>query len=230
MFGHILVSFLLPYPKMNEDEKMSTTLEKLKGKTSEEILSIYGEKDKYPIDIVEIAKKAGIQLGSIDFTKLEKKDSFKDIVSKRGHILGAVTFDGEAINIIYHNALHDEDDDLEFKNLSDVDKKDKLLRRQRFTIAHEIAHCCLNIDEGEPHIEYRTDQKDYKSEKERNANIFAGELLMPKDSIEDLCGILNNKVSLSFLADIFKVSRHVMQARLEYLKKEGHLSELKVFI
>ena len=51
------------------------------------------------------------------------------------------------------------------------------LNRQRFTIAHEIAHCCLHNDALEiNHLELRTNNV---SLKERDANIFAGELQIP---------------------------------------------------
>lgn len=233
MLEFMIISFILPCQFAKGVISMSI-LEKLKGKTSEDILSTYGDKSKFPVDIVAIAQDIGIRLGSTDFTELEKKDSFKDIVKERGHILGAVTFKDDKLSIVYHNALHDKeetDDDSQFKNLSDVDKKDKIIRRQRFTIAHEIAHCCLHMnDDSVVHIEYRTDQTNYESPLEREANIFAGELLIPKDFLRDLCLILKNKVSLSYLADVFKVSKHVMEARLNYLiEEEGSLTGVEYY-
>ena len=223
MFEFFMVSILVP--KKKEGVYMNKILEKLDGKTSEEILTIYNEIDNIPVDIVKVAKEIGIKLGSIDFTELEKEEGFKKTVEEKGSILGAVFTSGENVNIFYNSRLYDDD---ELNNLSDADKKDKLLRRQRFTIAHEIAHCCLHAGTMQDyHIEYRTEQKDYTDEKERRANIFAGELLIPKKIIITLCAMLEDKISISFFADLFKVSRHVMEARLEYLQEIGEIGKIQ---
>lgn len=205
---------------------MCKILKELHGKTAMEILEKYGVKNEYPIDITGIAENIGIKLGSTDFTELEKKDSLREMVQEKGHILGSVRVKGDELSIRYHNALHDNP---AFENLSEEDKKDKLLRRQRFTIAHEIAHCCLNmpIDKDSSHIEYRTEQKDYKKDpKEIAANIFAGELLIPLDILTELCKLFDNKISISLFSDLFKVSKHVFEARLEHLKENGHLTDV----
>ncbi len=52
---------------------------------------------------------------------------------------------------------------------------------------------------------------------ERNANIFAGELLIPYSSLMSIYNQLL-KPSLSVLAQIFQVSTSVMKARLNYLE------------
>lgn len=219
----IIVSFFVP--KKKEGVYMNKILKELNGKTSEEILAKYDQIDNIPIDIAKVAKNIGINLGSIDFSVLQKEEPFKSIIKKKGPILGAVFPKDEHVNIIYNNKLYDYS---ELKNLSDADKKDKLLRRQRFTIAHEIAHCCLHTNEMKDyHIEYRTEQTDYKDEKERQANIFAGELLIPKKIIVTLCAMLEDKVSVSFLADLFKVSKHVMEARLQYLQDIDEIGKIQ---
>lgn len=209
---------------------MCTILRELHKKSPEYILENYGSKEQFPVDIVDIAKRIGIKLGSVDFTELEKKDSFKEMVKEKGHILGSVRAKGDDLFINYHNALHD---DPKFKHLSEVDKKDILARRQRFTIAHEVAHCCLHIDPDnyEPHIEYRTEQIDYEpNSPERDANIFAGKLLIPLSILSDLAMIYNNKISISLFADFFKVSKHVMEARIIYLKNKGYLPNVEYSI
>lgn len=212
--------------KANGDFIMCKILKELHGKTADYILEKYGAKNEYPVDITSIAENIGIKLGSTDFTELEKKDSLKSFVQEKGHILGSVRAKGDELSIRYHNALPNNPD---FDNLSEEDKKDKLIRRQRFTIAHEIAHCCLDmpIDKDSSHIEYRTEQKDYKKDpKEIKANIFAGELLIPLNVLKDLCLIFDNKISISLFSDLFKVSRHVLEARLDYLKENGHLTDV----
>lgn len=52
------------------------------------------------------------------------------------------------------------------------------MRRQRFTIAHELAHCCLHIDANQKknYIELRSENIGIEDEnKEKLANIFAGD-------------------------------------------------------
>lgn len=198
-------------------------LQGMRNRTAQEILEEYAEDGKVPVDIVKVAQNIGIVLGSIDFTDLEKSEAFRDITKDENHILGAVFTDGDEVQIVYQNKLHESS---VLKNLSTVDKEEKLFRRQRFTIAHEIAHCCLGLEDLN-HIEFRTDQKTYEEGKERDANIFAGELLIPEKSLIAICSVLGKVVSISFLADLFKVSKNVMEARIEYLKAKGFFSELK---
>ncbi len=218
------------YNYAQEEKIMCKILKELHQKSPEYILENYWSKGQFPIDVVDVAKRIGIKLGSVDFTELEKKESFKEMVKEKGHILGSVRTKGDDLFINYHNALHE---DPNYKNLSEVDKKDILIRRQRFTIAHEIAHCCLHIDpeKCEPHIEYRMEEIDFnKNPSERDANIFAGKLLIPLNILSDLAMIYDNKISISLFADFFKVSKHVMEARVIYLKNKGYLPNVEYTI
>ena len=200
---------------------MCRILRELHGKDPSYILDKYYMSNKIPIDIVSIAKNIGINLGSINFTDLEKSTIFKPFVEERGHILGAVFINGEDVQIVYDNRFYE---DTESGKLSNVDKKDKLLKRQRFTIAHEIAHCCLHMKESDKsHIEYRTDQNNDDMVREREANIFAGELLIPRTVLLNICSIFGKNIPVNILSDIFKVSNNVMKARLVYLKEQGFL-------
>ncbi len=212
-------------PKKRGDIPMCKILKNLKNKTPEQILNIYSQGNVLPVDIVSIAKNIGISLGSADFSKLEKKEAFRKLVSERGHILGSVFIDNENVQIIYNNNLRDDE---KYKHLSEVDKQEKLFRRQRFTIAHEIAHCCLHMQEKDKyHIEYRTEQVDYTNEKEKDANIFAGELLIPQNILTSICFALGRRISIDFLSDIFKVSSNVMKARLMFLNSNGYLKDFE---
>lgn len=80
-------------------------------------------------------------------------------------------------------------------------------------------HC--SNDEAE-HIWYGKDvncKLDKDNEQiEEQANIFAGELLIPEESLNKY---YNRMIvpSLSTLAEIFRVSTSVMVARLDYLRK-----------
>lgn len=95
--------------------------------------------------------------------------------------------------------------------------------RQRFTIAHEIGHYILH-DKKEVHIDgqmkiyFRGPTGEQKEENE--ANIFAGELLMPynfilqdvKDGID-----LESEAQITELSKKYKVSFQAMSIRLSRL-------------
>jgi hypothetical protein len=57
--------------------------------------------------------------------------------------------------------------------------------RQRFTIAHELGHWVCQVLEGTTKPVYcRSDEVDESARKlEREANVFAAELLMPEDAV-----------------------------------------------
>lgn len=209
-------------PKKDGERPVCKTLEKIYGLTSGDILDTYGFKNQLPIDIAKIAENIGIKLGSADFTKLEQQDAFKEMVKNHGHILGAVRIIGDEIQISYHNAFHD---DTKFPQCSEQEKKENLARRQRFTIAHEIAHCCLHMEPkvAENYIEFRTSIENKKDPVERSANIFAGELLMPTHILTKICSLFDDKIPYSILTHIFRVSKHVVRERIEYLKILGSL-------
>jgi Zn-dependent peptidase ImmA (M78 family) len=100
--------------------------------------------------------------------------------------------------------------------------------RQRFTIAHELGHFLLHEQE-ELHVDrlFQIKRRDGKSttgenEEEKEANLFAAELLMPAQFIqEELAEIelldLENDSVISSLADKYNVSRQAMTFRLSYL-------------
>ncbi len=178
-----------------EDFKMCVKLKELNGLSPDDILNTYwtAERNKYPIDISEILFRMNIRVLPYDFSKYDQYDGEK--------ILGAVVADESNLALLYRKG--------ESKN------------RNRFTLAHEIAHCCLAHLEEEtmPFVEYRhdgviVDNKEYK------ANIFAGELLIP---LRELRKFLDNEYpnSIPFsshLAEIFAVSINVMEERLKHLK------------
>ena len=210
---------------------MSQVLTKIKDMSSDDILKQYylenGTYDslKIPVDIVSICEKIGIKLGSIDFRNLEKIPPFSEHVKKKGSIIGAVYINNCDTQIIYSNRWNDD-----IKTMSETDKEDNLLRRQRFTIAHELAHCCLHMNpQDKNHIEYRSDQDEsFNDNDERRANIFAGELLIPTFAIKDILDLFEDAVSISYLANVFYVSKHVMKARLEHLMKVGEILPIKL--
>lgn len=110
--------------------------------------------------------------------------------------------------------------------------------RQKFTIAHELGHFLLHeaatvhVDERKPgYIVQRRDSKSSTGEDvfEREANLFAAELLMPakalaKDFQSRAVDILadDDQAYLKTLADKYGVSTHALTVRLAYLNYVSH--------
>lgn len=100
--------------------------------------------------------------------------------------------------------------------------------RQRFTIAHELGHLLLH-EKGRVHIDQKFQinlRDEYSSEgvseEEKEANLFAAELLMPAKFIsEDLAMVealdLFDDEYLRNLADKYQVSTQALTFRLAYL-------------
>lgn len=171
----------------------------LVGKTPKELLEYCGMQNDTLIDLNKLVEKLGIVVAPVNFTDLENSsEEMKVMVKERGNILGMVVkLKNDLVGILY-------------------DEK-STPHRKRFTVAHEIAHCCLNqVSEEESYIEFRLDH-DNEDEKEIAANTFAGELLIPEDKIRDLCSNLIF-VDVLELADTFAVSANVMKERLKSLK------------
>lgn len=183
---------IIEFVKIKENRVilMCKILKRIHGKTAEELLNEYHTYDTVPIDLEELAKRIGISVLPMDFSTLEKKLNRKDI-------LGLVLTSGDNAAIFY--------------------RKTDSINRIRFTIAHELAHCCyLDPATKEPHIEYRIDEND-KDEFEKQMDIFAGELLIPLNKLKEIYMSLSLPSSKA-LAEKFGVSIKVMEARLNYLK------------
>jgi Zn-dependent peptidase ImmA (M78 family) len=100
--------------------------------------------------------------------------------------------------------------------------------RQRFTIAHEIAHFLLHPGDG-LHVDkgYEVKRRDGKSsegvdDEEKEANLFAAELLLPErflvGDIAKLDGLdLSNDKVIAELAERYSVSAQAFGYRLAYL-------------
>lgn len=95
------------------------------------------------------------------------------------------------------------------------------LRRQIFTIAHELGHIVLHKDKGNL-IDYRQSVNlgtDYwnssASDMEKEANHFAAEILMPEEDFRKVHK--NNKGSLDRIADYFGASTIATSIRAKLL-------------
>lgn len=173
--------------------RMNTKIKELNGLTPEAILNEYGDetRSKLPIDIADILFKMEIRVLPFDFSEIDLTD----------RILGAMIADETNLALLYRQG--------ESKN------------RSRFTLAHELAHCCLAHldDKTMPYVEYRHEGKT-TDEDEIKANIFAGELLVP---LKELRMVLSKYYPdtmphSSKLAEMFAVSVNVMEERLRYLQ------------
>ena len=93
--------------------------------------------------------------------------------------------------------------------------------RQRFTLAHEIAHFLLHRSEIDRQKEGIVDNVLYRSGasevKEYEANRLAADLIMPYDAVREQLEGLGAPASdeiIDQLAEIFQVSRAAMEVRL----------------
>lgn len=216
--------------KGRDDAFMCKPIEKLRGKSAEHILNTYGDIYKYPVDIEQIIRNIGnIEIGSMDFSELEKVE----VPPAGAHIIGALRVFDNNVQIIYSDRFP-EDVNLEYANISDIERQNKLRRRQRFTLAHELAHCSFHIDPKERgyYVEFHYDNdKLVEDNREFIANAFAGALLMPSHIIRafisnpDYYGISgkDRKISIAKMAEAFDVNNSVMCERIRNIRNSEGL-------
>lgn len=148
---------------------------------------------KAPIDVKSICNKENIEIIFGDFTELQKQANKK--------ISGFIIRENDSFT--GKTKIYVNDADLE--------------TRQNFTIAHELGHYYLHMkdDDNGIIISFRGDSNPV----EREANIFASEILMPKDIMYEEY----NKMpfpTVGSLARIFNVSKATMEIRLQELELE----------
>lgn len=99
--------------------------------------------------------------------------------------------------------------------------------RQRFSIAHEIGHLLMHDNAEHVKVEKELEPRLFtraegvQSMEEKEANVFAAELLMPEDLlVEDLLKSIDNNEDnvLSKLAADYEVSEIALSYRLRNLK------------
>lgn len=89
----------------------------------------------------------------------------------------------------------------------------KPFNHKRFTIAHEIGHIVLNHLKKQQIMCEISNSYELKNNKfEREANIFASELLVPTDKLKQ---ITNMNYSTNSLSKFFQVSQDVIKFRIE---------------
>lgn len=159
-----------------------------------------------PIDIESVLEKYNIPVSSEDFSTSEKLLEEHNMPER---IQGQVHVQGNNISIYYNpNA-----------SLTSSTR----MQRKRFTLAHELAHCILHTEEVQRDklfIDYyRIDG--YEDDEEYEVNALAGAILMPKGPfirLYNLCKTTRSELeTLQSLSILFKVSKTVVKARIEYL-------------
>lgn len=190
--NNIICYTALTYKRTNRgDDFMCTILEKINGKSALELLNEYNIALEPPIDISSLIGRIGISLIAKDFSIIERQSG-----CEIGSILGAAISSGNNLAIFY--------------------RKLDTYNRKIFTIAHELGHCCKHSENLKiSHIEFRTSNS-FLDKHEIEANIFAGELLIPHQVLMDT---YNSFIipSLKTLSEIFGVSANVMSARMDFL-------------
>lgn len=179
---------------------MCAPITKIRNKTPQQLLEMCGQTDHIPVDLRALLSKLSISCVRYDFTNIERELN-SGHCSQEKKILGALVTNGDHAVIFCRD--QDEEDG----------------HRYRFTVAHELGHCCLghyNIGQSSVHYAFRTDNED-PDDTEISANIFAGELLIPEDSLKKVIGELVIP-SVQSLSRIFAVSENVMLKRLDHLK------------
>ena len=109
--------------------------------------------------------------------------------------------------------------------LSDIDGE-----RQRFTIAHELGHCCKhgqNLENN--YIEMFCDNQDVNEAEEAEATLFASQLLIPEKQLKDLHSKLVQP-SLQKLSELFEVPKDLMLKRIVDLKMAYYDDDKKEMI
>jgi len=94
-----------------------------------------------------------------------------------------------------------------------VNKKDNE-KRQRFTIAHELGHYFLHMSDQDYENTSMVSFRGRSNKHEREANLFAAELLMPEDVVKREYELVLYPLA-SFLARRFDVSEAAMSVRIK---------------
>lgn len=178
--------------RTKEGDTMCKTIADIQGKEAKDLLEMSGQEGCYPVDIEKILKTLSISCEPLNF---------RSIGDESGLTLGALVTNGDKAAIFYRVQ----------------DAKDS--HRCRFTIAHELAHACLST--GKYSVHYRK-EGDPEDKEERAANVFAGELLVPKDVLHSAIKKLL-KPTVKSLSNIFDVSESVIKARLKFLDIEDEI-------
>ena len=156
-----------------------------------------------PVNIHRILDRLDVEYNALDFSLLNDEINGIILPQQADMVMGAVAA---------HSKHEHGKDSVEIT----VNIKDSY-HRQRFTLAHELAHCMLHADSLKNGcLELRT-LLTTDDPREKAANILAGEILIPEKLLKIAYANLPIAI-LGSLAEKFDVSENVMAARLKHLK------------
>lgn len=153
-----------------------------------QLLQKYDIADTLPVDVEGICEKEGFTVNFVDLSRLEKE--YKKAI----------------YGVLY---VHPDGKDI-FVSERDIPE------RQRFTIAHELAHYYLHLGDNPPEQGSIISFRGERSRREHEADQFAAELLMPEDAV---WGFVEEGRTpfISDFAQGFDVSKAAMRYRLDKL-------------
>lgn len=202
------------------NESNQKDINEIRNVSADELYHLCGISKSMPISFDEITKHYKVKIMGTDFNFISQLDPIKKQLKGEGAILGMVNVDQGMANIYYNNSPQ-------------ID-----IPRQRFTIAHELAHCINHYDllskEGRVEFlhddnedEYFTSEDVTDDEKTREliCNKFARDFLIPNDLLVKVMKMFKN-VSVSSLAELFMVPEKEMKIKLNEL---GDKHEWKPF-
>jgi Zn-dependent peptidase ImmA (M78 family) len=164
----------------------------------------------------ELLDSLGIRIVPIPVEKIAKAMGARLHYSPLDEELSGMIFIKEGVPIIGVNSLHHPN-------------------RQRFTVAHELAHLHLHREHisRNVHVDKRFAESILRRDAvaatgterlEIDANQFAAALLIPKEKLEELLSItqldIEDEQALEHLARKFKVSKATLQYRIRNLSTE----------
>ena len=187
----------------SEEDTMCKKLQELSKYKVEDLYDLFEEEfSNPPINIHRILDKLDVKYSALDFNTLDVTVNDINLPEQADMVMGAV------------GAYSEKDFGEDFVEIT-VNSNDNY-HRQRFTLAHELAHCMLHSDRlKDGRLELRTSLTTDEPH-EREANILAGEILIPRKLLKLVCASLPIPL-LPLLAEKFDVSENVMEARLKHL-------------
>ena len=193
------------------DNQITTELKDIKeiqNKSADEIYTLCGVSKMMPISFDKISKTYKVNILGTDFSYISNLDAVKSQMKNQKKILGMVTIENDYANIYYNNN-------------PEID-----IPTQRFTIAHELAHCINHYQElysgGKLELLEDTTPTDSQSGDstedvhEYVCNKFARDFLIPTEMLKKIYNAMH-KPSVSDLADLFLVPEKEMNIKLSEL-------------
>lgn len=157
--------------------------------------------EKTPNDILSLAESNGITTVPLDLKALCHLLGIGiNYLPLENNLSGRLTHDGSrwVINV---NALHH-------------------VRRQRFTIAHELAHYFLHRNSQENYEDLYFHRGKNYTQHELEADNFAGALLMPKEQLINFVNSTSNK--LDDIAEHFGTSSIAVKKRADVIRSKSY--------